>query len=331
MVQEKKQLSSYKCGFLSFFNLFYIGNEKWWKKVCQPNLRLQKNKPRNGTLSRRLALVTGPPPPTVRRCSGSGTSCIAALAHLTLHRRLSGNTAHVGHRRCTRDLRSSGWRQREVRGRFIRGSLRDTHLSSVSGRMPGCLPKKKLDHQWPGSCFGSPADTWGHFQLSADRVIASDQLWASSFRSTDQVKNLSTQMFWRCLCLLVNLISWSFSSWRTSAFERNVSFLPGWCGMTSAVYSQLPQELLLEVEPMRPVSRRHQPLSDGEGRSRDPSPLTFLQSSCDGWDTYFGNSRWSPPETPLLESLPFCSCCWKTSGWKPAGTNTTISCFCFIF
>lgn len=46
MLQEKKQLNSYKFGFLSFFNLFYIGNEKWWKKVRQPNLRLQKKKER---------------------------------------------------------------------------------------------------------------------------------------------------------------------------------------------------------------------------------------------------------------------------------------------
>lgn len=53
--------------------------------------------------------------------------------------------------------------------------------SSVSGVIPGCFPKKKLDHQWPESCLGSP----------------------------------------------------------------------GWWGMTSPLYSELPQELLLDVEPMR--------------------------------------------------------------------------------
>lgn len=52
-------------------------------------------------------------PHTVQRCSGSGTSCITAVAHLTLHHHLSGNTTHVGHCRCIRDLRSSGWRQCE--------------------------------------------------------------------------------------------------------------------------------------------------------------------------------------------------------------------------
>lgn len=30
--------------------------------------------------------------------------------------------------------------------------------SSVSGVIPGCFPKKKLDHQWPESCLGSPAE-----------------------------------------------------------------------------------------------------------------------------------------------------------------------------
>lgn len=29
-------------------------------------------------------------------------------------------------------------------------------------------------------------------------------------------------------------------------------FIPGWCGMTSPVYSALPQELLLEADPRRP-------------------------------------------------------------------------------
>lgn len=32
-------------------------------------------------------------------------------------------------------------------------------------------------------------------------------------------------------------------------------FLPGWCGMTSPVYSALPQELLLDVDPMRPEGK----------------------------------------------------------------------------
>lgn len=30
---------------------------------------------------------------------------------------------------------------------------------------------------------------------------------------------------------------------------------PGWWGMTSPLYSELPQELLLEVEPMRPETQ----------------------------------------------------------------------------
>lgn len=29
-------------------------------------------------------------------------------------------------------------------------------------------------------------------------------------------------------------------------------FIPGWCGMTSPMYSALPQELLLEADPRRP-------------------------------------------------------------------------------
>lgn len=36
-----------------------------------------------------------------------------------------------------------------------------THFSSVSGLIPGCFPKKKLDHQWPESCLGSPVETRG--------------------------------------------------------------------------------------------------------------------------------------------------------------------------
>lgn len=36
-------------------------------------------------------------------------------------------------------------------------------------------------------------------------------------------------------------------------------FIPGWCGMTSPVYSALPQELLLEADPRRPAikTQRH--------------------------------------------------------------------------
>ncbi len=33
--------------------------------------------------------------------------------------------------------------------------------------------------------------------------------------------------------------------------------IPGGCGMTSPVYSELPQELLLDVDPMRPTTYKY--------------------------------------------------------------------------
>ncbi len=37
--------------------------------------------------------------------------------------------------------------------------------SSVSGVIPGCFPKKKLDHQWPESCLGSPVKAQHTFEV----------------------------------------------------------------------------------------------------------------------------------------------------------------------
>lgn len=134
-----------------------------------------------------------PPLPLVRRCSGGGRpSCITALARLTLYHHLPGNTTHVGHRHCTRDPRPGGqavW----MNINFELDShwkSRDTYFSSVSGLMPGCFPKKKLDHQWPESCFGSPADTSWHFQVSWYNCS-----WLGVSGTGPSAFHLSAQMF----------------------------------------------------------------------------------------------------------------------------------------
>lgn len=174
-----------------------------------------------GQLSRHLALVTGqslPPLPAgaalfrrkedfLYRCSRSPD---AASPSPWQHNSGCSPSPH---------LRAQPWRtgsvnEHELWGWVIRKKdTQDTHFSSVSGLMPGCFPKKKLDHQWPESCFGSPADTSGHFQVSADRIIVSDQGWAAQphahlgpllfilapRRSSQHV------MTWPYLCLLINL------------------------------------------------------------------------------------------------------------------------------
>lgn len=119
--------------------------------------------------------------------------------------------------------------------------------------------------------------------------------------------------------------------------------------MTSPLYSELPHELLLEVEPMRPASERggadfiHVLLVNAQlvfcwGRERPvalPQASSYSQSNirgsveassaqrhpvhlCGGGGvTHFGSSRWSPREIRLLESTPFRWCRWNATGWKP--------------
>lgn len=174
------------------------------KKLRQPNLRLQKKERKKWDIipppSVGHWLVTAPP-----RCGVvQEVELPASLLWLTwrcitISLATQLKLATVAAPETSALVGGGSVNERALGGWFIRKSLRDTHFSSVSGRMPCCFPKKKLDHQWPESCFGSPADTLGYFQLSADRILVNDQLWActapSSIRSIDQMKNLSTQMF----------------------------------------------------------------------------------------------------------------------------------------
>lgn len=187
-----------------------------WKSVCKR------------VALRRLALVVGPVLPRVRRrltrrgrgfpprCSRSP----AAAAPSPWRRRWSDRSSpHPRPPPCRgggrRRLGKKNPKNKRVTWRRTR-----THFccaSSVSGVIPGCFPKKKLDHQCPESCLGSPVETDRRFYAAATR------------------KHDSALWMW------------------TALPQQQETAVPGWWGMTSPLYSELPQELLLDVEPMRPA------------------------------------------------------------------------------
>lgn len=76
---------------------------------------------------------------------------------------------------------------------------------------------------------------------------------------------------------------------------------PGWCGITSPMYSELPHELLLDVEPMRPEER--------QTHEHHVLQMFVLGNICTYtnavyWCPYCGSSHWWLQESRQLGLLP---------------------------
>lgn len=182
MLKKKtKQNSSVVTSLVLFFKLFF---NIWNGKKCGSQIygyKKKKKKKVNGTLSRHLALVTGQPPPPlppVRCCSGGGggggTSCIAALAHLTLHHHLPSNTAHAGHRHRTWDPRPGG------QAVWVNINFEDNSYRKVSGR---------------SLLLGQ----WAHPRLLPEEETGPPVTW---ILLRQPCRHITT---WWCLCLLIIL------------------------------------------------------------------------------------------------------------------------------
>lgn len=158
----------------------------------------KRKKKGNGTSSRHLALLTDQPP-SPHQCSvdqeeaGLPASllslawrCITISLATQLMFVAAAETPTLKAKRCKLTW-FLGWIQNK------KGPC--THFSSVSGLIPGCFPKKKLDHQWPESCFGSPAETpsvWLFLNIK--------------FLSSVQRLNWTSQLLSRATCPL--LVYW---------------------------------------------------------------------------------------------------------------------------
>lgn len=135
--------------------------ESIWQLTLQLQNEKKKKKKGNGTLSRHLALLTDQPPPhqcSVDQEEAGLPASLLSLAWRCITISLATQLMFVAipetpalTAKWCKWARFMGWIQNK------KGPC--THFSSVSGLIPGCFPKKKLDHQWPESCFGSPAGT----------------------------------------------------------------------------------------------------------------------------------------------------------------------------
>lgn len=76
-------------------------------------------------------------------------------------------------------------------------------------------------------------------------------VWRRRKRSTSD-QNLASGVLWRPTIALARSTR---SHTQNQRVKSDLWLIPGWWGMTSPVYSALPQELLLEAEPRRPVTK----------------------------------------------------------------------------
>lgn len=201
-------------------------------KVWQPNLRLQKTV--NKTLSRHLALVNGQSSTLLTPYCGVVQEAVglpASLLSLTwrcittsLATQLMLVTITAPE---TPVLTDKQWMNMnfevDLYGKVTRHLLLLSQWAHAR-----LLPKEETGPPVTRILLWQPCRNIRTFL----GIFVINQGHSSSFRFT--AFHLSTQLF-------------------QSTCKKHNFFVPGWCGMTSPLYSELPQELLLDVEPMRPA------------------------------------------------------------------------------
>lgn len=137
-------------------------------------------------------------------------------------------------------------------------------------------------------------------------------VWRRKMRSTSD-QNPAWEVLQRAAVALVRSARPRAENQR---IESDFGVVPGWWGMTSPVYSALPQELLLEAEPRRPDKNTPRLVNNKENNR------TRYYRSSDRPLTHFCNSRGWPRGSRWKESLPF----YQPSGGETAQRWKMVDC-----
>lgn len=213
-----------------------------------------------------------------------GLPSVAGFAELSLQNHLPGDAGHLAIGHCV-------------------GSV-------PAEKGNGSDPKSEPLHPQECETFTPVARlTFGGRIHSAGRA---GSVWRRKMRSTSD-QNPAWEVLQRAAVALVRSTRPRAENQR---IESDFGVVPGWWGMTSPVYSALPQELLLEAEPRRPDKKTPRLVNNKENnRTRD-------YSSSDRPLTHVCNSRGWPRGSRWKESLPF----YQPSGGETAQRWKMVDC-----